>query len=116
MIPHHQNAVNMAKTLLKLGNLQCDDVTDESTDCIMENMMRDTINTQNHQIQMMRQILDTLGLPPEDDCVVNVTSSSNDTTVAPTSSALHPAGRVKILLVGLTAACCALASAATVGW
>jgi hypothetical protein len=79
----------------------------------MENMMRDTINTQNHQIQMMRQILDALGLPPEDDCVVNVTSASNETTV-PTSSASHPAG-VFAGLGGL-AACLALACATAAGW
>jgi hypothetical protein len=114
MIPHHQNAVNMAKTLLKLGNLQCDDPSDdESTDCIMKNMMRDTINTQNHQIQMMRQILDALGLPPEDDCVVNVTSATNETT-APTSSASHPGGFFKRL--GGLAASFALVSATTAGW
>jgi hypothetical protein len=48
MIPHHQNAVNMAKTLLKLGGLSCDDLlNEEQTDCIMVNMMRDTNNSQN---------------------------------------------------------------------
>jgi Domain of unknown function (DUF305) len=77
MIPHHQNAVNMAKTLLKLGNLQCDDLLDEDkSDCVMTNMMRDTINSQNMQIQTMRGILAALNLPPADDCVVTVTSSS----------------------------------------
>jgi Domain of unknown function (DUF305) len=104
MIPHHQNAVNMAKTLLKLGSVQCDDLLDEEeSGCIMVNMMHDTINSQNHQIQTMRSILEALSFPPEDDCVVTVTSSSSSSgggtgtgtnstdgdggTSAPTSSA-----------------------------
>ena len=37
MIPHHQNAVNMAKVLLNQKVLNCDDVTnEEDPDCIME--------------------------------------------------------------------------------
>jgi hypothetical protein len=37
MIPHHQNAVNMAKVLLKQNVLQCDDLTDEEdSHCILE--------------------------------------------------------------------------------
>ena len=37
MIPHHQNAVNMAKVLLKQNILKCDDLTnEEDPDCIME--------------------------------------------------------------------------------
>jgi Domain of unknown function (DUF305) len=80
MIPHHQNAVNMAKTLLKLGGLSCDDLLNEDqTDCIMTNMMRDTINSQNQQIQAMRNILEALNLPYADDCVVTVTSETTDT-------------------------------------
>jgi cobalamin biosynthesis Mg chelatase CobN len=80
MIPHHQNAVNMAKTLLKLGGLSCDDLlNEEQTDCIMVNMMRDTINSQNQQIQAMRNVLEALNLPYADDCVVTVTSETTDT-------------------------------------
>ena len=34
MIPHHQNAVNMAKSLIKTGEVQCDDITNEDDhDC-----------------------------------------------------------------------------------
>jgi Domain of unknown function (DUF305) len=122
MIPHHQNAVNMAKTLLKLGNLQCDDLLDEDkSDCIMTNMMRDTINSQNHQIQVMRDILEALNLPPEDDCVVTVTSSAAASAGAngsgtngtdggggatPTSSAFTSFG---------VASCIVLATAAALG-
>ena len=37
MIPHHQNAVNMAKVLLNQNILKCDDLTDEDDpDCILE--------------------------------------------------------------------------------
>jgi hypothetical protein len=37
MIPHHQNAVNMAKVLLHQQTLNCSDVTNEDdADCIME--------------------------------------------------------------------------------
>ena len=37
MIPHHQNAVNMAKVLLKQNILPCADLTnDEDPNCIME--------------------------------------------------------------------------------
>ena len=37
MIPHHQNAVNMAKALLKTGTLQCDDLSvEEVPDCMLE--------------------------------------------------------------------------------
>ena len=37
MIPHHQNAVNMAKVLLNQNVLKCDDITnEEDADCILE--------------------------------------------------------------------------------
>lgn len=39
MIPHHQNAVNMAKVLLKAGTLDCPDLSDdEDPECILEGM------------------------------------------------------------------------------
>jgi hypothetical protein len=72
MIPHHQNAVNMAKALLKTG-LPCDDLLDdEDPNCIMQGMMREIVNGQNSQIQMMRAVLDTLEEPAYADCVVPV--------------------------------------------
>lgn len=73
MIPHHQNAVNMAKALLKTGMLSCDDITDdENADCAMEAILRDIINTQNFQIQGMRAYAEEMGYPAEDDCVVPI--------------------------------------------
>jgi hypothetical protein len=47
MIPHHVNAVNMAKIMLKLGS------SAPSFDADVEALMRDIINTQNAQIMIM---------------------------------------------------------------
>jgi len=59
MIPHHQNAVNMAKALLQTDKIDCPDPTDEENeDCVMEIILREIINGQNHQIQLMRGYLD----------------------------------------------------------
>jgi hypothetical protein len=52
MVPHHQNAVNMAKATLKLGNLDCDDLTGESNDCVLETILREIVNGQNREIQV----------------------------------------------------------------
>jgi hypothetical protein len=72
MIPHHQNAVNMAKALLKTG-LSCEDLTNEDDpNCTMENLVREIINGQNAQIQAMRGVLETLDEPAYADCVVPV--------------------------------------------
>merc|ERR1712032_1417912 len=77
MIPHHQNAVNMAKALLKTGKLVCDDLTDEESDqaddCTMEVLLRSIINVQNHEIQIMESLLKS------GDCVVR--SSEGGATV-----------------------------------
>ena len=72
MIPHHQNAVNMAKALLKTGTLSCADYTDETDDYALEVILREIINSQNHQIQGMRSILDSKNLPPDNDCKVKI--------------------------------------------
>ena len=73
MIPHHQNAVNMAKTLLSTGDVPCEDLTnDEDPYCVMQVILREIVNGQNFQIQAMRGILDSLSLPATDDCIVPV--------------------------------------------
>ncbi|KAL3786644.1 hypothetical protein HJC23_006840 [Cyclotella cryptica] len=81
MIPHHQNAVNMAKALIKTGTLQCDDLTDEESeqaaDCAMEVILRSIITGQNAQIQAMRGILEAKKFPPENDCIVEAYSSDD---------------------------------------
>lgn len=74
MIPHHQNAVNMAKALLKANTLQCDDLTSEEPNCVLEKVIRSIVVDQNHQIQLMRGYLEALGYNEYDDCVVEVTS------------------------------------------
>ncbi|KNC86113.1 hypothetical protein SARC_01729 [Sphaeroforma arctica JP610] len=55
MIPHHVNAVNMAKILLK------EILEDNVDDPDVEVMLRDVINTQNAQITFMRGYLTELG-------------------------------------------------------
>eukprot|EP00571_Detonula_confervacea_P011421 CAMPEP_0172304456 /NCGR_PEP_ID=MMETSP1058-20130122/5857_1 /TAXON_ID=83371 /ORGANISM="Detonula confervacea, Strain CCMP 353" /LENGTH=422 /DNA_ID=CAMNT_0013015687 /DNA_START=50 /DNA_END=1318 /DNA_ORIENTATION=- len=79
MIPHHQNAVNMAKALLKTGKVKCDDLTDEESDqaddCALEIILREIINNQNHQIQSMRGLLESKDYPQENDCKVEVTTA-----------------------------------------
>jgi hypothetical protein len=52
MVPHHQNAVNMAKALLKTGKLECDNLTEETADCALEQILLEIINEQNFQIQV----------------------------------------------------------------
>jgi len=70
MIPHHQNAVNMAKALLKRGTGVCDDITAETEACVMKSIILSIINGQNHQIQQMRSVLEGLEYPQDDQCVV----------------------------------------------
>merc|ERR1719247_2876803 len=53
MIPHHQNAVNMAKAVLKTNTLDASDEDDQE----MENMMWAIINGQNFQIHQMQDYL-----------------------------------------------------------
>jgi uncharacterized protein (DUF305 family) len=77
MIPHHQNAVNMAKTLLRSGVIVCDDILDEEDPlCSIEVILREIVNGQNRQIQEMRSVLKAKGYPEEDKCVVEIMSSS----------------------------------------
>merc|ERR1712161_156281 len=61
MIPHHQNAVNMCKTLIN-KHLDCDELTPESAEedlnCTMSLLCSEIINVQNHQVQTMKGIYD----------------------------------------------------------
>ncbi|GKY98005.1 hypothetical protein MPSEU_000758600 [Mayamaea pseudoterrestris] len=76
MIPHHQNAINMAKALLNLNVLDCTDLTNEdSDDCILEGILRHIVNAQNMEIQVMRAYLEAKGLAPEDDCKIELSST-----------------------------------------
>mmetsp|Transcript_20009 Transcript_20009/g.53279 ORF Transcript_20009/g.53279 Transcript_20009/m.53279 type:complete len:458 (+) Transcript_20009:265-1638(+) len=58
MIPHHVNAVNMAKTTLKLN------ADSPGLDQDFTNLLWDIINTQNMQITFMRNRLLELNAPP----------------------------------------------------
>jgi len=66
MIPHHKNAVNMAKSLLKNGGVFCDNKEIEEGDaltagCLLEPIARSIVNVQNSQIITMGDILESLG-------------------------------------------------------
>eukprot|EP00525_Craspedostauros_australis_P000035 CAMPEP_0198119776 /NCGR_PEP_ID=MMETSP1442-20131203/26942_1 /TAXON_ID= /ORGANISM="Craspedostauros australis, Strain CCMP3328" /LENGTH=405 /DNA_ID=CAMNT_0043778311 /DNA_START=63 /DNA_END=1280 /DNA_ORIENTATION=+ len=90
MIPHHQNAVNMAKALLNTNELKCDDLENpmETDDCTLEIILREIINTQNAQIQSMRGILDSKKYPEEDDCKVEIGSGGSSLLVVSGSGLL----------------------------
>jgi hypothetical protein len=89
MIPHHENAVNMAKALLNTGSLSCDDVTLETDDCVLMVMMYEIINGQNFQIQTMRKILQGNDTYLETDyCVVPFPNDVPSTTSASLDSAV----------------------------
>jgi len=63
----------MAKTLLKDGALDCSDLSNEDDQqCIMETILREIVNGQNHQIQKMKRYLDAYGFPETDNCVIEI--------------------------------------------
>jgi hypothetical protein len=73
MIPHHINAVNMAKALLKSGALaECADITAESDACDYERLVREIIVVQNFQIQAMEGVLSAKSYPAMNDCDVPI--------------------------------------------
>jgi hypothetical protein len=81
MIPHHINAVNMAKALLKTDTVDCpslvpsaggDTSADVSDDCSLDAILRDIIGSQNYQIQVMYGVLKDGGFPETNDCVVDI--------------------------------------------
>lgn len=86
MIPHHQNAVNMAKNLLKSGEVDCsldapvEEGEEVSTACLLEPIVRGIINAQNSQIQAMYGLLDAFKVDnPEDKiCAVKEDGTMSD--------------------------------------
>lgn len=78
MIPHHQNAVNMCKALMKSGDIECSGIGSDEDDhrCIMRRLCFGIINNQNHEIQIMRGVLESSNYDAEDDCKVHVNSGS----------------------------------------
>eukprot|EP00804_Cyclotella_cryptica_P003111 CCRYP_006098-RA/>CCRYP_006098-RA protein AED:0.03 eAED:0.03 QI:72/1/1/1/0.5/0.66/3/228/934 len=75
MIPHHENAVNMAKALMHEDVLHCSDITSDTDDCKMDGLLHEIVNNQNYQIQQMRSILEGDGFPEFNDCIVNIKPS-----------------------------------------
>merc|ERR1719359_1578586 len=92
MIPHHQNAVNMAKAVLKTNTL---DASDEG-DLEMEHMMWAIINGQNFQIHQMQDYLAEKNYVESDICestpsLAPVFAPSLKPTPAPSVSPGNPA-------------------------
>jgi len=78
MIPHHQNAVNMAKSAMKLGGIECsatglvEEGSDVGIGCVLDAIVRGIINSQNKQIQTMKDILTgTFAVAEFADCDVD---------------------------------------------
>jgi len=87
MIPHHRNAVNMARNLLISGDVDCvlegpveegDSVT---TACLLKPIIIAIINTQNSQIQVMLSLLEAFGVPEKHQCEV-VSDANADTKMS----------------------------------
>jgi len=103
MIPHHQNAINMAKTLLQSGYLQCEDISDEeSEDCVMNSLLFDIIAKQNSQIQQMKKVLDNKNYPESDSCDLSQYSSKQ--TDDETDDETGGGGSIKALLLFVSTA------------
>ena len=64
----------MCKALIATGELDsCVDIEDEEDPhCAMTYLCMEIINAQNHQIQTMKGILDSLGYDETDDCEVRI--------------------------------------------
>merc|ERR1719311_1805029 len=80
MIPHHQNAVNMAKALLKTNTLDTSDEGDQE----MEHMMWAIINGQNFQIHQMQDYLAEKNYVESDICEPEASAPSPAPVFAPT--------------------------------
>jgi len=86
MIPHHQNAINMAKAMLETGVL--DSCTkelladeDETENCQLLVIAYEIINVQNFQIQAMRGLLEANeNYELEDNCDLGLSESTRSGT------------------------------------
>merc|ERR1712176_552400 len=96
MIPHHQNAVNMAKAAMTLGTFDCDSTgtvaegVSQDSACVLSPIMMSIVNVQNKQIQTMLDVLGSLGVDSvkrdcdvDDDTVPAPGPTDDDTTPAP---------------------------------
>merc|ERR1712147_592323 len=103
MIPHHQNAVNMAKALLFTDNLECSEILEETSDCELEVILREIINAQNGQIQSMIGMLDSWEYPQTDDCevIVQLDEDHHDHDVTASAASLPLAGSLAVATFAL---------------
>jgi uncharacterized protein (DUF305 family) len=62
MIPHHKNAINMAKLLLKL--VPAKDITAAMDEDGLTDLLHDIISVQSFQVHQFRNYLGPLGLLP----------------------------------------------------
>ncbi|KAJ1456122.1 hypothetical protein M885DRAFT_616650 [Pelagophyceae sp. CCMP2097] len=76
MVPHHQNAVNMAKALLKTNTMDAENEDDAE----MTNVLWAMINEQNYQIHVMRSYLETKGYQATGACATPSDSLSIQTS------------------------------------
>jgi len=107
MVPHHQNAVNMAKATLKTNKLSCSDLSSDSDDCVMESILREIVNNQNFQIQGMYAIAESLGYPKTDDCKVIVFPGALESNVTDVSASQRThVGAAICTIVAFFLLCC----------
>jgi hypothetical protein len=85
MIPHHQQAVNQAKSLLLNGDFSCspEDLGSEDYDCVLENLIRSIINAQNAQVQTFRALLESYEFPEFDKCDLKKTGFESSKQTSP---------------------------------
>jgi len=83
MIPHHENAVNMARIALKLAK-SGEGFNDETLD--VPALLRDIINTQNKQIQDMQGWLERYGREAPKYCPLPPVSLPSGASLKETTS------------------------------
>ena len=100
MIPHHENAINMAKVLLKTGLVSCASGEEDSAPCILEPILRGIINTQNYQIQIMEGLLERFQVPLLSDCDLDTGGELTETpTKAPSAATMVSFGLSALIAV-----------------
>lgn len=79
MIPHHQNAINMAKALMHTHDIvrPFGEGDDERWECELAPILYDIINGQNAQIMTMTNVLDQLCANQYENCEVGFTMTND---------------------------------------
>merc|ERR1719428_1555839 len=99
MIPHHNNAVNMAKLLLQQSANDVAAVED------LEDILWEIINVQNYQVHQFRNYLNPKGFLLENVNSQNVNSPSPTPPPPPTSSSFD--GVATQAVIGIAIGCAA---------